>query len=537
MDLTHPITRLAAEKRDHAIFTYEGGKAVRRTAATLGGDVNAACARLQDWNVKPGMRVGIRSENCYSWLVYDLALIELRALSVAFTSDFNGVSAKELFRRYGLSLLLDSAAEIARAARAGVPVACIDGPNGAIAAGDQPLPEPDPEFERPALVFSSGSSGGLKGIILNRRGVEASADAFAHAVRPRNDDRLLLFLPMSNYQQRMMCYAGLWYGIDLVITDPLRLFRALKELRPTILIAPPVLYENFENRFYGLSRCKRWSAQAAADLVKCVPVASARARLARAIFAEAYEALGGRMRFMVTGMAPTKRSTLLFFRRMQLPLFETYGLLECGSISLNVLGACRIGSVGRLLPGASVEFAADGEIIARRDPPMVQGYFECAPGESEKTFLEGHWVATGDIGCMDEQGYLHLLGRKKEIIVTANGEKIHPEVLEAEIDACAQVAKSVVFSACDNSTLVVVVVPRIPSNPAARSRIEEFVDHLSLRRPALVNVRLLFSDAAFSRENGFLRPNLKLDRPRIARHFQQQLAIKTDSGRARGQTA
>jgi long-subunit acyl-CoA synthetase (AMP-forming) len=225
------------------------------------------------------------------------------------------------------------------------------------------------------------------------------------------------------------------------------------------------------------------------------------------------------MRFMVTGMAPIKRSTLELLARMRLPLFETYGMIECGSIALNVPGAHRLGSVGRPLPGIEVELAADGEIVIHKEHTIACGYFQCADGEAERTFLPGNRIATGDIGRFDADGFLYLVGRKKEIIVTAGGEKVHPEALESEIDGCPLVGKSVVFAAPGVPSLCAVVLPKDPKDPAARPRIEQFVEAINARHPSTGIGRVVFTDVAFTRENGFLRPNLKLDRRRIAEHF------------------
>src|SRR5438128_819807 len=167
----------------------------------------------------------------------------------------------------------------------------------------------------------------------------------------------------------------------------MRLFSALKELQPTLLIAPPTLYEALEARFYNLPKWQRMAANVTGEVARRVPGRAMRDKLARLIFKQAHEAFGGRMRLMVTGMAPIKRTTLELFERMQLPLFETYGLVECGSVTLNVWGAHKIGSVGRPLPGLRVELAADGEIIVCREHMTALGYFECAEGESERTFI------------------------------------------------------------------------------------------------------------------------------------------------------
>lgn len=520
MDLRKLTSHIFEKKHQNVIVTFEKGQIIRRNHETFYVDVKAACARLKDWGVQAGMRVGIQAHNCYEWIVYDVALLELRALSVALTDDFASTSADELIEKYSLSLLLIAASDRKRKeGRHEAAIAFLDAENGEVQAIRREATKTDWEFETTGLVFSSGSSGRLKGLTLSRRGIEASVDAFTVRAEPRRDDCLLLFLPISNFQQRLMYYSALWYGFDLIVTDPSRLFRALKDLHPTILIAPPMLYEAFETRFYNLPAWKRRAARTLGRLVRRLPSRSLRERLARKIFKDAYEALGGKMRFMVTGMAPIKRSTLELFQLMLLPLYETYGMTEFGGIALNIPGASKIGSVGQLLPGVRVEVAADGEVIAIREHRIASTYFKCGEGEVEQTFISTDRVATGDVGRFDKDGYLYLIGRKKEMIVTAGGAKIHPEIPEAEIDACPDVARSVVFADSESPNLAAVIVPMNLDDASANTRIQEFIDQVNDRNAGTVVGKVIFSDQTFSRENGFLLPNLKLNRKKIAQHF------------------
>lgn len=514
MDLRVLLDRIPTHSATNAVYTIEKGQVVRRTYADVQASVLAVSIRLDRAGVQAGMRVGIRAPNSYDWMIHDLALIRLRAVSVAFTADFQDASGAELCRRYDLALMLVGA----------------DAPPGEV--GDRvfrmgdPHPQarapaavaPDAEFDRPGLIFSSGSAGGIKGMVLNRRGIEASIDGFTTAIMPAPDDRLLLFLPMSNFQQRLMYYAALWYGFDLIVVEPVHLFRALQDLAPTILIAPPAFYEAVENRVRNLPPWKRRLAMGMGAAVRMLP-RRARRRAAAKIFASVHRALGGRMRVMVTGMAPIRRRTLDVFETMGLPLFETYGLIESGSVSLNLPGAYRVGSVGKPLPGVRVDLAPDGEIRVARDHPITTGYFECAEGEQERTYRDGA-VATGDIGRFDTDGYLHLVGRKKEIIVTSGGEKVHPAVIEADIGACADVVRAVVMRRTAAADLGAVVVVADPADSSAIARIEAFVEQLNRQHWRNVSVgKLAFTDIVFSQENGLLRPNLKLDRARIADRF------------------
>lgn len=535
-DLRSITGRLASASGSNVVLSFEGAQVKTRTHAEVSADVLRAAARLRDSGVTPGMRVGIRAPNSYHWMIHDLALLHLRALSVAFTDDFAELSAQQLIADYSLGLILVTAGEWDRTRPECEQVARVDGERWSCRALAAQITEPDTDFSRPALAFSSGSSGHRKGLILSRRGIEATVAAFTAAVAPVASDRFLLFLPMSNFQQRMMYYSALLYGFDVIIADPSCLFRALSELAPTLLIAPPLFYETIETRFYNLPPFKKWLAYAWAGLLGVVPQPDLRKRLARLVFSDVYSALGGRMRFMVTGMAPIRASALRLFQRMQLPVYETYGLTEVGSISLNVPGAARRGSVGRTFPGVNLTFAVDGEIIVSRDYPLATGYFECAPGEQERTFIGDTQVATGDIGYLDGDGYLHLTGRKKEIIVTRGGEKMHPELLEAGIEKCDDVAKSVVYYDHERNLLSAVIVLRDATDPQARNRIQRHVDRMTPGSKSLTIASLVFTGQSFSRENELLLPNLKVDRSRVVARFASESSSGPGGGDDRGKS-
>ena len=216
------------------------------------------------------MRVGILACNCYQWINYDLALLELRAQSVAFTDDFAGMSADELLDKYSLSLLLIQQSDHVHRESRSVAVAFIDAENSGIQAIERPRGKIDWEFNNTGIVFSSGSSGRLKGLTLSRA---ASRPVLTHSRIPRNPGLTIGFcfsFPISNFQQRLMYYSALWYGFDLIVTDPPRLFRVSKDLHPTILIAPPMLYEAFENRFYSLPGSNRQQKSLARSQPHCL---------------------------------------------------------------------------------------------------------------------------------------------------------------------------------------------------------------------------------------------------------------------------
>jgi long-subunit acyl-CoA synthetase (AMP-forming) len=517
MEFRNLIASLPGKKS--AIYTFERGKAVRHPHSALHDDVLRARDALRSWGVRTGTRVGIYAPNSYKWLVYDLALIELGAISVPFTDDFSGKIDQQLLDRYNIALLLLSKKDARLFAQRPAHVAFLDADNQDVRALDrQPSGEPD-EADQHSLVFSSGSAGGLKGLVISRKGVESLMPSIFDAIGWGAGDRLQLFLPMSNFQQRNMCYAALWYDFDIIITDYTQLFAAMPALHPTILIAPPVLYQMLYAEYEKYPGWKKslWSVMGTA--LSLLPSASMRQGLARILFRDFYKQFGNRIRVMITGMAPIRRGMGKFFAQMQLPLCESYGMVEAGSLTYRPPHSKEYGSVGKLLKGVQLSFEPDGEIIVSRDAPMTLRYFQCADGENERTFLGPGRIATGDIGRLDAEGNLFLLGRKKELLVTPGGLKVHPETIEQELNTCPDVAHSVIYLKphATHLTCVVDLVP--PGGEEARARVTKFANNLPAAKKAAQFVEVVFADEPFTTGNGMLRPNLKIDRKAIGARY------------------
>ena len=517
MDLRGLIAQLPQKKG--TTYTFERGKITSHPHAGVADDVARSRRVLEGWGVKPGMRVGIYAPNSYAWMVHDLALIDIGAVSVPFTDDFAGQVNDELLARFDIALLLVSKSHAKQFAPRPAHVAFIDGDSGDVRALDRmPKAEAD-SADQHSLVFSSGSAGGLKGLVISRKGIEETLPPIYDTIGLSPGDRVQLFLPLSNLQQRNMCYAALWYGFDLVITDYTQLFDAMKALHPTVLIGPPVLYQMIQSDFNRLPGGKKQMYNARALLLGLLPVASWRIALARRWLPDFHNQFGGRMRMLITGMAPIRPEMGRFFERMQLPLCETYGMVEAGSITFRPAGSREYGSVGKVLPGIKLSFEEDGEIVVQRDHHLTLRYFQCAPGENERTFLSRDKVATGDIGRLDENGNLFLMGRKRELIVAPGGYKVHPEIIEKEINDCPDVGQSVIFLKPHSSQLTAVIALVQPEPEDARARVKKHVAGLKSARKVAPYVEVIFADGPFTRENDGLRPNLKLDRKAIAAKY------------------
>lgn len=505
--------------RKSAIYTFERGQIARHPHAALHGDVLRIRDMLRTWGVERGTRVGIYAPNSYAWLVHDLALIELDAISVPFTEDFAGKLNQEILDRYNIALLLISKTQARLFPQRPPHVAFIDADNKDVHVLERP-PSGDPdEADQHSLVFSSGSAGGLKGLVISRKGVEETLPPVIEALGIKAGERLLLFLPLSNFQQRNMCYAALWYDFDIIITDYTQLFAAMLALNPTVLIAPPVLYQMIHAEFEKYPAWKKALWTMLSGLLVLLPSAHARQAVARRLFHDFYRQFGSRIRFLITGMAPIRRNIGRFFGQMQLPLCESYGMVEVGSITFRPASSREFGSVGKLLRGIKASIEPDGEIIISRDNPMTLRYFQCADGENERTFVAPGKIATGDMGRFDVDGNLFLLGRKKELLVTPGGVKLHPESIEQELNNSPEVVHSVIFMRPDAAHLTCVVDMVPPATEEARMRVTKYVNSLPATRKAAPFVEVIFASEAFTRENGMLRPNLKIDRKAIAARY------------------
>ena len=400
------------------------------------------------WGVRPGDRVGIYAPNCYRWLVYDLALIAIRAVSVPFTDDFAGKVNRCAAGPVQYRAAADFPKALPSCFRRSTPyVAFIDADNEASPRCPRPASNDADVADHLTLVFSSGSAGGLKGLVISREGVESTLPPIVEAIGITPSDRLLLFLPMSNFQQRTMCYAGLACDFDIIMTDYIQFFSPRsRRCNPTILIAPPIYYQMIHTRFANFPRWKRllWTGAGAPDVAgsrrrgAAQPGATGCSRnstSSSAADAHSDHRHGADQAQRCAVLRPDSTAAV----RNLWPGGNRLAHLPAGRVEKIRLGGKTAARRRRLhWPRTAKSSCAATAFLTRR-------YFQCAEGENERTFIGNGRVATGDIGRFDADGYLYLLGRKKELIITPGGYKIHPEIIEARTELLPDVAQSVVF--------------------------------------------------------------------------------------------
>jgi len=297
-----------------------------------------------------------------------------------------------------------------------------------------------------SILYTSGTTGEPKGVILTNSNFLSNIEMAGNVIKVYEDDVFLSFLPLSHVFERMAgYYFPLSIGCTIAYAESMQTVGDnMREVKPTIMISVPRLYE----KIYGLILANVARSSAVKKMIFSWCVRSGKKYLKqsgrkkvssltvfrkgiadRLVFQKLRERTGGRIRFFVSGGAPLAREIGEFFSCAGLMIVEGYGLTETSPvIAANPLEACRFGTVGPPLPGVEVKIAEDGEICTR-GPHVMQGYYNNPEGTRE--VIDGeNWFHTGDIGFLDDQNYLTITDRKKNILVTSGGKNIAPQPIE-----------------------------------------------------------------------------------------------------------
>ena len=406
-----------------------------------------------------------------------------------------------------------------------------------------------------SLVYTSGTTGRHKGVILTHANILASVEDAAKVFDIGPNDSCLSFLPLSHVFERVDGYylmlnrQALIAYAESIDTVPAN----LSEVRPTIVISVPRLYEKMYERIMEQVRRSSWLKQqvffGALEIGQAYTEAVMAGRepslflraamsLARPIaFSKLHQRLGGRLRYFISGGAPLMREVAEFFFAADIPVYEGYGLTESTSgIAANTPDQFRIGTVGTAFPGTIIRIAADGEILLQ-GPTISEGYWQL-PDRTAETFVDG-WLKTGDIGELDEQGFLRITDRKKDLIITAAGENIAPQQLEHRLKGDRYLSNAIIFG--DRKPfLTALLVPNfetleayaqsqkidylnhcdLVSHPQILEFVRRRVDELQQDLPSFNQVkRFTLLSRDFSSERGEVTPTLKLKRRVVSQNF------------------
>jgi long-chain acyl-CoA synthetase len=465
----------------HAVFTHErsdpeypifqrliDGRWTDVTCAQAAAQIRSAALGLIAEGVQPGDRVSIFSATRYEWAILDYAILAVGAVTVPIYETSSAEQVRWVLRDSGAVLVFaetDGHGDKVDQLRAGLPdlrkvlrIAGSETPAlDALAEAGRSV---DPSqldarlaairSDNPAtLIYTSGTTGRPKGCQLTHSNLvyetRGAKDAFPSLLGERQ--RMLVFLPLAHVLSRAITVAALENKVTVGFTSDLKnLVSMFAVFKPTVVVSVPRVFEKVYNtaeqnaRNDGKGRIFEIAVNTAIDWSKAqdsggagVVLRAKHAVFDRLVYGKLRAALGGDCRAAISGGAPLGARLGHFYRGVGLTIYEGYGLTETSAaITVNRLDDLKVGSVGKLLPGNSMRVADDNELLVKGGV-VFNGYWHNE--QATKEAISEGWFRTGDLGAIDDDGFLTIVGRKKEIIVTAGGKNVAPAVLEDQLRA------------------------------------------------------------------------------------------------------
>ena len=536
---------------------------------------------LLELGVQPGQHVAILSENRPEWAVADLATLTARCADVPIYPTLPAHQIEYILRDSGaVAILVSSRQQLdkIRQIRGNLPdlkyvIAFDAGLSGdgvlacdAVIRQGQVNAAKHADWEANAraagpddlatLIYTSGTTGDPKGVMLTHGNITSNVVAGLEVLQLRDTDECLSFLPLSHIFERMaghycMLHAGAIINyatsIDTVSAD-------MMERHPTVVLSVPRLYEKIYARvlegalsgsalkkqifFWAKRTAELWAEYAISGRPIPGNLAFKKKIADRLVFQKLKDRTGGKLRFFVSGGAPLAQDIAKFFFAAGLPIHEGYGLTETSPvITVNTFGHLKLGTVGRAIPGVEIKIAGDGEILSR-GPHIMKGYYRKPDATAESIDRDG-WFHTGDIGLLDNDGYLKITDRKKDIIVTAGGKNIAPQPIENRVKTSKFVMNAVMLGDKRKFPLMLVVPnlenlrawaehkglgltedARLLASAECHDKIEREVKK-TLRDLAHFEIpkKVLLVARDFSIESGELTPTLKVKRRVVEKNY------------------
>ncbi|MCY1345409.1 Long-chain-fatty-acid--CoA ligase FadD15 [compost metagenome] len=516
--------------------------------------------------VQPGDRVAIWSRTRLEWSLLDFAVLCAGAVSVGLYPSLTSEQATQQLQRADCRLLFVEHSALAQALDLpGLRIICLDQPAPDSAhqqleafsarGAEIPLAQVSQRWQAldraaPAnLVFTSGTTGEPKAAILSHGNLLASISAY-RLPPPRFTG--LAFLPMAHVGERVIGqYQRLWCGAQAAyVSDINEVPRALQEIQPDYFGSVPRLFEKLHGAVMAQRDAMPTGKRRLLDWALRVGIRHARGQggglpllLARRLVLDKLRQrlFGARIRVLVSGGAPLDANLVAFFAALGLPLCEGWGMSESTAfLTSNEAGLRKAGSVGRALPGVELRIGEDDEVLVR-GPLVFQGYFR-QPERTAETFTEDGWLRSGDLGRLDDEGYLWLTGRKKELIITAGGKNIAPTPIEARLKQHPLVEQALVHGDRRKhlSALLALDPQRLEAwarrhglageqtdwlhAPALLADLQAHIDSLNAELSQVERIKAwALLPRLLSQEEDELTPTQKLKRPVVERRFAELL--------------
>ena len=554
--------------------------------AQASADVSALSRGLRALGVMPGDRVVLVSENRPEWGIADLAIMSAGALTVPAYTTNTVDDHTHILTDCGAAVAIVSSARLAERLLPAASaldevktIVALEAPAGTakgvdivnwhdlIARGRE---QPDDTMAKIAeqvrtdtacLIYTSGTGGNPKGVMLSHGAILCNCMGAYHVFEDDNlldlnADVFLSFLPLSHsYEHTAGLYFPISIGAEVYYAEGIdRLAANMLDVGPTIMTAVPRLYETMHQRI--VSGVDRKGGLSAKLFHKTVALGIKRyeqgprglglwertqnALLDKLVRAKVAQRFGGRLKAFISGGAPLNYDIGVFFLSLGVRLAQGYGQTETAPVvSCNPLKKIKIDTVGPALPGVEVKIAEDGELLVRGELTM-QGYWN-APDLSSEALRDG-WVHTGDIAELDDDGYIKITDRKKDIIVNSGGDNVSPQRVENALNFAPEIAQAMVYGD-KRRHLVAVLVPDDafigqwanengqaadlkalaqlqPFHDALRTAVERVNKGLS---PIEQVRRFMIAGEGFTVDNGLMTPTLKPRRHLITERYGERL--------------
>jgi long-chain acyl-CoA synthetase len=577
---TIPAMMIAARKdRGGIALRYRrGGEWVSRTWDSLEADRRAISRALVERGIEPGDRVAVLSETRWEWTLTDSAVLGVGGVVVGVYTTLTADKVRYLLEHSGArAVFVDTEAQHAKVreilhALPDLEVVVryegeAEGAESFAALLDEgrDLDEREPAVVDEArsavspedlatIVYTSGTTGDPKGAELTHKALTSIGVGTAEVLGLSESDVAVGFLPLAHVLTRVGSYSAAYAGLSTWLVDvPAQAGEAFQAAQPTVLAVVPRVFEKIHATMLAkvqqASPVKQRLFEAA---LKIGHEVAARERAGKQVGAtlKAKHAFfdrlvlsklraatfGSRARRLNSGGAPIGPELLEFFHAIGILILEGYGLTETSSpCTLNRPGAYRFGSVGQAMPGCEIKIAEDGEVLVK-GPGLFRGYFQ-NPEATAEAFTEDGWFKTGDLGALDDDGFLSITGRKKELLITAQGKNVAPAPIENKLKEHPLISQAVLIG--DRrpyiAALITVDEEIAPlwaerrgaalTSEMVRAEVEARIEEVNrglARYEQIKRFELLEGD--FSVEEGTLTPSLKVKRPVVHERYEEAIA-------------
>ena len=578
-NVTDLLEQRVAATPDRAIFATPDGDGWRdMTAAEFRARVVAVAKGLAAAGVQPGDRIGFMCKTSFEWSLIDFALFYAGAVMVPIYETSSPSQIHWILEDSGArGIITETAEHAARLAEVRAEAAVLEfewrldqGAIAELSAGGTAIGDDEIERRRTiaggsdiaTLIYTSGSTGRPKGCVLTHANfVDLSRNSAAALGEVVNQPgaATLLFVTLAHVFARFISILAVHAGVRVGHQpDTTKLLASLGTFQPTFLLAVPRVFEKVynsaEQKAEAGGKGKIFRAAALVAVKHSEALMEGRkvpfmlgvkfALFDRLVYGKLREAMGGRVRYAVSGSAPLSHYLAHFYHSLGIKILEGYGLTETTApVTVNLPDKFKIGTVGPALPGQTVRIAEDGEVEVK-GIDVFREYWK-NPEATAAAFTEDGFFKTGDLGALDADGYLTITGRKKEIIVTAGGKNVAPASLEDPIRSFPLISQIVAVGDQKPfiSALITLDAEMLPTwlknqgldetmtveeaaaHPAVIAEVQRAVDHGNRSVSRAESIRKwVILPTEFTEASGHLTPKMSIKRDNILRDFAGEIA-------------